>query len=382
MIRIVGISFLLCALLEWISCICSKVMLVFVTIRYGNEFVSEIKELILAVSIGMLVILLITKRVKHNPLKAKQWRELRISVYTNYPLLASIRRLLLFLLAILTGACMTAYAYFISHGGIASIALALDQAKMYEAAEIVYLIVPDKALSNDDFRYGNYTLSNWKTKCKVESASEIRNRNLAIARVYGINSIEMAGRYNHLARAFTSEYRDEKATYWCKKAVRIYNLNDVPRMSADSITRLALSEKDTDKERQYFAEAYELANQIPDESIDSNLLVTLSMLANSLEDTQSESKVKQRLSSVLGEHEKPYRAKLVILQRMGSCLYVILAIWLIAIISRLAIVELLSRKLKKLNSLEALSNLVTLELYRDNLHRADQYSKELLDRMN
>lgn len=357
-------------------------MRIFVTIRYGNEYVSVIKELILVIFIGVLILWWIRKKVKHNLLKANQWRKLRIFLQRTYPILVPVQRILFFLVAILTGASIAASAFHIAHAGTASIALALDQAKFYEAAERVYCLVPDKSLSNPEFQAGCSTIANWKTKCKVESNTEIKSRNSAIAKVFGINSTEMAGRYDYIAITFCYEDKDDAAIYWSKQSAKTYSLIGFPRMAASSIARLALIERDNEKAYQYFVRAFEYSNKTSDEFIDSNMLFTLAVVANSFHDSQAEIKIKQRRSHVMSEYEKSFHEKLNLLQQMGNCWYFILAIWLATKFSRLILVELLARKLKSNNSIEALSNLVTLEIYRNNLQRADQHSKELLHRIN
>ena len=106
----------------------------------------------------------------------------------------------------------------------------------YELAEKIYQRVKDK---------GTYsTLASWQTVTKTEDPRKFEPRNIAVARVYGSNSLEMADRYCFIANSIWDNdengMSDEIAYSWFEKAERIYKDNNAPSKVVDCLSQMAV----------------------------------------------------------------------------------------------------------------------------------------------
>ena len=381
MIRFTGYALLLYLLFECMGLFLSKLHLIFVLSRYKSDFSFELHELLVYLAIGVFVLLcfkfgskFFCHQKKHNSPDLTQILQSRIPGYQI------LRKLLLVLALVLTGINFTHVAYFGFHNGINCLAFGFDRMQMYELAESIYKLNFYRDLANCQAKFGYSTLGTYKNTCSVESDAEIEKRNSAIEKVYGKDSIEMAARYDYLARTFNYEYLVRDAVYWSHRSIAAYERIGLIEKSASSYARLALLEQNSYESYRYYLHGLNLVNQTDNRDLHFMVLLDLQLSAESFQDFGTAVDLRERAQIVSAEESKRPDSRLLFWRNFGDCPYYLIALWIGMVLAKVCALELLSRRLKRENGFESLNHLITIELSRNNLERADLYSKELLAR--
>ncbi|MDR3617167.1 MAG: hypothetical protein P4L53_26670 [Candidatus Obscuribacterales bacterium] len=115
-------------------------------------------------------------------------------------------------------------------------ACCFEVANQYELAEEIYQRVPDKWIYS--------TLASWQTCRKKEDPRRFAQRNIAVAHVYGSNSVQMGDRYFYIASNCLNHddtgIDGEISHSWLEKAKKIYEENNASSRLIDCLGQMAV----------------------------------------------------------------------------------------------------------------------------------------------
>lgn len=131
--------------------------------------------------------------------------------------------------------------------GAKTIACVLSDFGQYEFAERVYRCAPD--LDHKKVSGRCSTMATWHSSSFYEDPGMVELKNAAVAKVYGSESREMAGRYFFLGLTFGRgpEDHDQEAIYWHTKAFSLYERNHAVTKSVDTLAQLAVLQHSSNK---------------------------------------------------------------------------------------------------------------------------------------
>lgn len=141
-----------------------------------------------------------------------------------------------------------------------ALACLLSDNRQYELAERVYRLAPDLDHKKTEDRYS--TMASWHSSYTHEDPVTTNLKNAAVAKVYGSQSREMAGRYFYLGLAWSqgSDYNDEKTLYWQNKALELYKQEHAATKCMDVLEQLASYAEDIQIRKEYLNEAAKYAS--------------------------------------------------------------------------------------------------------------------------
>lgn len=129
-----------------------------------------------------------------------------------------------------------------------ALACLMSDIGQYELAERIYLCSPDLNQNKASGRYNS--IASWHRSSNThEDPVTMWRKNDAVAKVYGSESLEMAGRFFYIGLTCESGMvnRDAEAIYWHSKAFKLYEKNHCVTKCVDALAQMAIMQNETNK---------------------------------------------------------------------------------------------------------------------------------------
>jgi hypothetical protein len=188
------------------------------------------------VLLGMLNILLGWKYLKIGPNKDDNVVSLSIrqQIENLCPVIVVPRTVAL----ILSSGLFIYFSWFFFQGEISllarPVACVADELTNYELAERIFRIA-------DRVPFGE-SLAGWQA-FRVETESVRDARNIAVAKVYGSNSLELADRHEYVGESISARGKpgqSDEAIFWLEKSLPIYGALGASESSIDTLNQIAI----------------------------------------------------------------------------------------------------------------------------------------------
>ncbi len=359
----------------------------------GYDHLSECSVLPAGLAVKLLALFSIAVawgclRIAKTKKQAALWRSIWLGVVRKYLMIRIGRDAFL----CFSSLCLVVLSFFFVHGSyfqlISAISFYADNAGDYEFSERWYKENPQ--------RKSGQSMGIRKSSCEPESEQERQCRNIAVARVYGDNSLEMARRYYFVGfniEMSTPGQRgyNDAAFSWFEKSYVVAQAHDYNGVALDDLCQMAVIKFDSKKPsncQPYLVQAFRLISRFPESYL------AMSGISHGLFSSIASEMGDVELAKKFGEIAAPIKPRKGFLDATSVAILMPLAI-LPPVCSRLGfitplLIELLvivlyrrsrSRSVRSRDlptSMAALNRLIDLDLYRGNYSGALRHSENLL----
>lgn len=359
----------------------------------GYNHMSECSVLPAGLAVKLLALFIIAVawgclRIAKTKKQAALWRSIWLGVVRKYLMIRIGRDAFL----CFSSLCLVVLSFFFVHGSyfqlISAISFYADNAGDYELAERWYKENPQ--------RKSGQSMGIKKSSCVPETEHEQRCRNIAVARIYGDNSLEMARRYYFVGfniEMSTPGQRgyNDAAFSWYEKSYVVAQAHDYNGVALDDLCQMAVIKFDSKKPsncRSYLVQAAKLISRFPEShlAMSGNSRCLFSSIAREIGDVELAKKFRE-VAITIKPHKGFFDATSVAILMASAILPLVCSRlgFITPLLIELFVIVLYRRSKRGLvrstdlpTSMTALNRLIDLDLYRGNYSGALRHSENLL----